>query len=57
MLGELEARQVALGELTEQDNETSPRSLVGKALTYLRNNAGRMQYDKYRQQGLPITSS
>jgi hypothetical protein len=57
VLGELEARQAELGELTEQDNETSPRSLVGKALTYLRNNAGRMQYDQYRQQGLPITSS
>jgi hypothetical protein len=57
VLRELEARQAELGELREQDPETSPRAVVGKALTYLRNNAGRMQYDQYRRQGLPITSS
>ena len=31
--------------------------VVDKALTYLRNNAGRMAYDAYRREGLPITSS
>ena len=54
---ELEGRQAELGVPAEQDKETSPRTVVGKALTYLRNNAGRMQYDQYRCQGLPITSS
>lgn len=57
VLQELEARQVELGAPTEQDKETSPRVVVGKAVTYLRNNAARMQYDQYRRQGLPITSS
>jgi len=57
VLRELQGRQAELGQPTEQDKETSPRGVVGKALTYLRNNAGRMKYDAYRQQGLPITSS
>lgn len=57
VLEELEARQKELGAPTEQDKETSPRVVVGKALTYLTNNTARMQYDKYRRQGLPITSS
>jgi hypothetical protein len=57
VLGELETRQAELGEPTEEDAETSPRVVVAKVLTYLRNNASRMQYDKYRREGLPITSS
>lgn len=36
----------------ERDGETLQTSL-----TYLTNNAGRMQYPKYRQQGLPITTA
>jgi len=57
VLEELEQRQAALGVPTEQDKETSPRAVVGQALTYLRNNMGRMKYAEYRRQGLPITSS
>jgi hypothetical protein len=34
-----------------------PRRLVAEALSYLRNNRGRMDYPRYRRQGLPITSS
>ena len=34
-----------------------PRRLVAEALSYLRNNEGRMDYPRYRQQGLPVTSS
>jgi hypothetical protein len=34
-----------------------PRRLVGEALSYLRNNRGRMDYPRYRREGLPITSS
>jgi hypothetical protein len=33
------------------------RRLVAEALSYLRNNQSRMNYPRYRQQGLPITSS
>jgi hypothetical protein len=40
-------------ELTDND----PRRLVAEALTYLGNNRGRMQYPRYRQEGLPVTSS
>lgn len=37
--------------------ETSPRNVVQRAHTYLRNNRGRMDYPRYRQAGLPVTSS
>jgi hypothetical protein len=41
----------------EEVDEKDSRRLVAEALTYLRNNQGRMNYPRYRQQGLPITSS
>ena len=34
-----------------------PRRVVAEALTYLRNNAARMDYPRYRRDGLPTTSS
>jgi hypothetical protein len=34
-----------------------PRRLVAEALSYLSNNRSRMDYPRYRQAGLPITSS
>lgn len=34
-----------------------PRRLVTEAVSYLSNNQSRMDYPRYRQQGLPITSS
>lgn len=34
-----------------------PRRAVAEALSYLRNNARRMDYPRYRQEGLPMTSS
>lgn len=36
---------------------SDPRQLVAEALSYLGNNQGRMDYPRYRQQGLPVTSS
>lgn len=57
VLAELAARQAELGEPTAADKETSPRAVVATARTYLSNNAGRMKYDEYRRQGLPIVSS
>jgi len=36
---------------------TDPRRLLAEALSYLRNNAERMDYPRYRRQGLPTTSS
>src|SRR5262249_60277458 len=34
-----------------------PRRLVAEALSYLENNQSRMDYPRYRREGLPITSS
>ncbi len=43
-------------EDTELDS-TDPRRLVAAALSYPTNNRERMDYPRYRRQGLPITSS
>jgi hypothetical protein len=53
----LQARQAELGLPEEDEPETHPRQVVARTLTYLRNQQGKMQYDVYRRQGLPITSS
>jgi hypothetical protein len=57
VLAALEERQAELGRPAEDEPETSPRHVVARALTYLRNQRDKMQYDTYRRQGLPITSS
>ena len=57
VIAELESRQRELGEPREADPETHPRQIVAKTLRYLRNQALRMRYDEYRQQGLPIVSA
>jgi len=36
--------------------DTDPRKIVNTSLTYLDNNARRMDYPHYRRQGLPLTS-
>ncbi len=41
----------------EELPRTDPRRAVAEALSYLSHNAERMAYPRYRQQGLPITSS
>ena len=41
----------------EEVDPQDPRKLVAEALTYLRNNRSRMDYPRYRRQGLPVTSS
>lgn len=57
VLAALQARQAELGLPEEDEAETSPRPVVARALTYLRNQQGKMRYDEYRRQGLPLTSS
>jgi hypothetical protein len=37
--------------------ETDPRVVVHRALTYLENNGRHMDYPRYRQMGLPVTSA
>jgi hypothetical protein len=41
----------------EELPENDPRRLVAEALTYLGNNQSRMDYPRYRREGLPVTSS
>jgi hypothetical protein len=41
----------------EELPEYDPRRLVAEALSYLGNNQGRMDYPRYRREGLPLTSS
>jgi hypothetical protein len=45
------------GQPPKGEAATSPRSVVAKAVRYLRNNQSKMKYDAYRQQGLPLVSS
>jgi hypothetical protein len=59
VIEELGVWQERLGEPPEGEelDEKDPRGLVGDALRYLSNNQTRMDYPRYRQAGLPITSS
>jgi hypothetical protein len=57
VIAALEERQAELGKPAKDESEASPRKVVDKALTYLRNHQDKMNYDDYREAGLPITSS
>lgn len=56
---ELERQQAAVGRPPpgEELAATDPRRVLAEALSYLSNNAGRMNYPEYRRRGLPTTSS
>jgi len=41
----------------EPPSDKEPQAIVQTTLTYLQNNAVRMDYPRYRQQGLPVTSA
>ena len=49
--------RVGLPPPSEELPRSDPRRAVAEAWSYLSNNAARMAYPRYRQQGLPITSS
>jgi hypothetical protein len=61
VLSELDVWQERLGEPPADDGKAEasgdPRRVVYRARTYLRNNQDRMSYPRYRQHGLPTTSS
>ena len=42
---------------TPASTESDPQKIVGRTLTYLTNNRPRMDYPRYRREGLPVTSS
>lgn len=59
VIADLAGRHQALGPYPEGAKlaPREPRAVLSRTLTYLRNNAPRMNYPTYRRQGLPITSS
>jgi hypothetical protein len=57
VIAELAARAAELGAPPPDAGETDPRQILAETLTYLTNQQSRMNYPKYRQEGLPITSS
>ena len=57
VIGELRQRQQEVGLPKDNDPDHSPRQIVADTLRYLTNQRSRMQYDQYRRDGLPITSS
>jgi hypothetical protein len=57
VIEELTARQQEVGPAKKEDKEGSPRRVVQEATTYLGNHQGKMHYDEYRKQGLPLMSS
>lgn len=57
VLGLLQAEQQQVGFPNETTTDDAPAQVLQEALTYFGNNASRMDYPRYRQEGLPITSS
>jgi hypothetical protein len=62
VIGELDQWQERLGQPPKPASDSAedrrdPRRVVYEARTYLRNNQGRMDYPRYRREGLPTTSS
>lgn len=56
VIGILKSKQVAIGVPPDDPEEKDPRLILAETITYLSNNAARMNYPHYRQQGLPMTS-
>ena len=59
VIDELKRAQVHVGVPPDDEelDKKDPRQLVAETLSYLSNNQSRMDYPRYRREGLPITSS
>jgi hypothetical protein len=57
MVEEMRQHQQRLGLAPKDCEEKDPRKVLAEAITYFENNASRMDYPRYRQQGLPLTSA
>jgi hypothetical protein len=57
VIEELAAAVVALPADLADPKETSPHKILQRTQTYLANNRTRMDYPRYRREGLPVTSS
>ncbi|MEM8910209.1 MAG: hypothetical protein AAGC97_00470 [Planctomycetota bacterium] len=56
VIGMLQAEQLEVGEPDKDTPDEDPRSKLSSMIGYLENNVSRMDYPRYRQQGLPTTS-
>ena len=57
VIEELQAHRQRLGLAPKDCDKTDPRKILNDTIGYFENNAGRMDYPKYRQEGLPTTSA
>lgn len=59
VIAALEDYEAVLGGVVSGEAlpEHDPRQVIHSTLTYLRNNGHRMDYPRYRHQGLPVTSA
>lgn len=57
VLEELERHARRLGDPPPKSPETDPRRRLALVIKYVRDNAARMDYPRYRKEGLPITST
>ena len=57
VIAELTRHSESLGPPPTDAEETDPRRVLAETLTYLRNNQSRMDYPRYRREGLPVTSA
>jgi hypothetical protein len=57
VLKELRQEQQQLGAAPPNCEDKDPRKLLAETITYLENNQVRMDYPRYRREGLPITSA
>lgn len=57
VISELESQRDRLGPAPSDAPKDDPRCRLARAVEYVRNNAGRMDYPRYRREGLPITST
>ena len=57
VIQELAGCSQSLGPPPQDADESDPRRVLAESLTYLRNNQSRMDYPRYRREGLPVTSA
>ena len=57
VIDQLADHSQSLGPPPQDAEESDPRRVLAETLTYLRNNQSRMDYPRYRREGLPVTSA
>jgi hypothetical protein len=57
VIQELAGHSQSLGPPPTAAEESDPRRVLAETLTYVQNNALRMDYPRYRREGLPVTSA